>query len=316
MSESDSAELNRRDLMTRLAGIMLLTGASTGSEKVAAGGHTMPEFVGYPPSDPKLFNEIDAVLKRTEAIWLSQEWWRLPEEIWDREDPTPIYVAEELYNVMVGWDTLDRYIFPPSKGLDAFRWGYSNLFVKYLAPGVALALYDHWFEIKIRAPGPIGNPRHGFDRVLSIYNKRSDGWRQSLYAQCPLGPDTNARRMAEKLVGDDWDEFYEDVKRKEIQDPRLNRPIQQAPQQAPQPIQQQAPQSIPQQAPQPVQQPSVQQAPVDPRKPIPGNSPPPRVPPNPAQPPPSGPLPTDVLEEAVEEVPRQLRGVPGRPPDM
>jgi hypothetical protein len=223
MSDSENPELNRRDLMTRLAAVMLLTGSTTGPGEAIAGGHTMPEFIGYPPSDPELFAAIDGVLKHTEEIWLAQEWWRLPEEIWDREDPTPIYVAEELYNVMVGWDVLDRYIFPPSKGLDAFRWGYSNLFVKYLAPGVALALYDHWFEIKIKAPGPIGNPRHGFDRVLSIYNLRDDGWRQSLYAQCPLGPDTYARRMAEKLVGDDWEEFYEDVKSRDIQDPRLKK---------------------------------------------------------------------------------------------
>ena len=34
--------------------------------------------------DPKLLAEIDAVLKRTEEIWLAQEWWRLPEEVWDR----------------------------------------------------------------------------------------------------------------------------------------------------------------------------------------------------------------------------------------
>jgi hypothetical protein len=223
MSNKDAAELSRRDLMTRLAGVTLLGSATAVIKDAGAGGHTMPEAIDYPPSDPELFAAIDAVLKRTEAIWLSQEWWRLPEEIWDREDPTPIYVAEELYNVMIGWETLDRYIFPPSKGLDAFRWGYSNLFVKYLAPGVALALYDHWFEIKIKAPGPIGNPRHGFDRVLSIYNLRDDGWRQSLYAQCPLGPDTYTRRMAEKLVGDDWETFYEDVKQRDIQDPRLKK---------------------------------------------------------------------------------------------
>ena len=201
----------RRALLTRLAGITLLGSATLVTREAEAGGHTMPESIPYPPSDPQLFGEIDAVLKRTEQIWLSQEWWRLPVEIWDREDPTPIYVAEELYNVMVGWETLDRYIFPPSKGLDAFRWGYSNLFVKFLAPDVALALYEHWFEIKIKAPGPIGTPR------------RDDGWRQSLYAQCPLGPDTYVKRMAEKLVGDDWEEFYEDVKSRDINDPRLEK---------------------------------------------------------------------------------------------
>ncbi len=223
MSDHIMDHIDRRTLAYLVAG-MFATGTAV-STKAFAGNHTSEETERgrpkYPPSDPVLFAEIDEVLQRTEAIWLAQEWWRLPEEIWDREDPTPIYVAEELYDIMIGWETLDLYIFPPKKGLDAFRWGYSKLFVKELAPGVALALYDHWFEIKIKAPGPIGVPRHGFDRVLSIYNKRSDGWRQSLYAQCPLGPDTYVRAMAEKLVKPDFDDFYEDVKTRDIQDPRL-----------------------------------------------------------------------------------------------
>ena len=220
VAEVSGDEFDRRELMSRALGAALLGGmamnsASGGAHKAAG----MP--VTYPPCDPKLLAEIDGVLKRTEEIWLAQEWWRLPDEIWDRDDPTPMYVAEELYDVMIGWDILDEYIFPPKKGLDAFRWGYSNLWVKELAPGVALALYDHWFEIKIKAPGPIGTPRHGFDRVLSLYNKKPDGWRQSLYAQCPLGPDTYVRAMAEKLVGEDFDQFYRQVQKKDIDDPRL-----------------------------------------------------------------------------------------------
>jgi len=222
MSDEQAPDPGRRDLLARLAFATLLGGMAT-SDQASAGSHTARDPIEYPPCDEQLKGEIDAVLQRTEAIWNAQEWWRLPTEIWDRQDPTPMYVAEELYDVMIGWDILDRYIFPPKKGLDAFRWGYSKLWVKELAPNVALALYDHWFEIKIRAPGPIGVPRHGFDRVLSIYNKRDDGWRQSLYAQCPLGPDTYARRMAEKLVKPDWDEFYEDVKSRDIQDPRLKK---------------------------------------------------------------------------------------------
>lgn len=218
--ETSGDEFDRRELMARALGAALLGGMAMNS--ASGGAHKAAGTpVTYPPCDPKLLAEIDAVLKRTEEIWLAQEWWRLPEEIWDRDDPTPMYVAEELYDVMIGWDILDEYIFPPKKGLDAFRWGYSNLWVKELAPGVALALYDHWFEIKIKAPGPIGTPRHGFDRVLSLYNKKPDGWRQSLYAQCPLGPDTYVRAMAEKLVGEDFDEFYRKVQNKDIDDPRL-----------------------------------------------------------------------------------------------
>jgi hypothetical protein len=218
--ETSGDEIDRRELMARALGAALLGGMAMNS--ASGGAHKAAGTpVTYPPCDRKLLAEIDAVLKRTEEIWLAQEWWRLPEEVWDRDDPTPMYVAEELYDVMIGWDILDEYIFPPKKGLDAFRWGYSNLWVKELAPGVALALYDHWFEIKIKAPGPIGTPRHGFDRVLSLYNKKPDGWRQSLYAQCPLGPDTYVRAMAEKLVGEDFDEFYRKVQNKDINDPRL-----------------------------------------------------------------------------------------------
>lgn len=221
MDDKNDDGLNRREVLATFVTATLLAGAASTASAGSHSGAGRNTRVKYPPSDPKLFAEIDAVLKRTEAIWEAQEWWRLPDEIWDRQDPTPMYVAEELYDVMIGWDILDEYIFPPKKGLDAFRWGYSNLFVKELAPGVALALYDHWFEIKIKVPGPIGTPRHGFDRVLSLYNLRDDGWRQSLYAQCPLGPDTYVRAMAEKLVKPDFDEFYERVKKLDIQDPRL-----------------------------------------------------------------------------------------------
>jgi hypothetical protein len=223
----DSQGLDRRDLFAGALGGLLMAQALSAS---AADGKKegqpfwyrdkIKEGV-YPPCDPELRGEIDAVLKRTEELWNAQEWWKLPDEIWDRNDANPMYVAEELYDVLIGWPKLDKYIFPPTKGLDAFRWGYANLWVKELAPGLCLALYDHWFEIKLRLPGPVGTPRAGFDRVLSIYRKTEQGWRQSLYAQCPLGPDTYIRRALEKLVRPDFTDFVEDIKQRKIDDPRL-----------------------------------------------------------------------------------------------
>jgi hypothetical protein len=225
-SSDDRPELDRRDLFGSALGALLLAGAAgaaeSGPAKKSPAGHCDETKEGvYPPCDEKLRAEIDAVLRRTEQLWNAQEWWKLPEEVWDRDDPSPMYVAEELYDVMIGWPTLDRYIFPPKKGLEAFRWGYCNLWVKELAPGVCLALYDHWFEIKIRSAGPVGTPRAGFDRVLSIYRRTDKGWRQSLYAQCPLGPDTYIRRALEKLVHPDFAGFVEDVRKRAIDDPRL-----------------------------------------------------------------------------------------------
>jgi len=82
-------------------------------------------------------------------------------------------------------------------------------------------LLDAFKALKDRAEGPASVPRAGFDRVLSIYNLRDDGWRQSLYAQCPLGPTTYVEAMTEKLVKPDFDEFYEDIQSRELNDPRL-----------------------------------------------------------------------------------------------
>ena len=225
MSSHQATDIERREFLARVMGVTLVGAAAWGSQ-ASAGMHTSiglgPDGKpNYPADDPKLHAEIDAVLKRTKEIWALQEWWRLPQEIWDREDPTPMYVAEELRHVMIGWDVLDRYMAPPKKLMAAFRWGYSNLWVKELAPGVALALYDHWFEIKVRETGPASVPFQGFDRVLSLYNLRDDGWRQSLYAQCPLGPDTYVQAMRERLVKPDFDEFYQDIQSRELNDPRL-----------------------------------------------------------------------------------------------
>jgi len=153
-----------------------------------------------------LYAEIDAVLKKTEECWNSQNWYHM-NELWDEDDPEPIYVAEELYEPMIGWETIRKYWRPAGKGLDAFRWGYSNLFVKELAPDIALALFNHWFELKI-VGGKIP-PRAGFDRVLALYRKRPEGWKQIMYAQCPLGPDTYVRALCEKIVKPDFGEFAE-----------------------------------------------------------------------------------------------------------
>ena len=223
LAEAAGPDNPERRELAQMAGAMLLAGAVLSSGKAEAGGHNMGELPDFPPSDPVLYKEIDAVLKKTEELYNKQEWWRLGQEVWDREDPLPVFAAEELYKVMVGWETLDRYLFPKTKGLDAFRWGYSNLFVKELAPGVALAIHDHWFEIKLKAPPPIGNPRHYFDRILAIYNNRDGEWKQSLYANCPHGIETQSRRIAEALVGDDWDEFYADIQSRELNDPRLKK---------------------------------------------------------------------------------------------
>ena len=76
--ETSGDEFDRRALMARALGAVLLGGMAMNS--ASGGAHKAAGTpVTYPPCDPKLLAELDAVLKRTEEIWLAQEWWRLPD---------------------------------------------------------------------------------------------------------------------------------------------------------------------------------------------------------------------------------------------
>jgi hypothetical protein len=159
--------------------------------------------------DGSLHEQIEGVLKETEAIWNSQEFHRL-KEMWDADDPEPWYVPEEIQTPFRSWPEIERYWNPGRKVLDAFRWQFSNLHVKRLAPDLALALFDHFYEIKVA----IGRPAPataGFDRCIALFRLKPEGWRHLLYAQCPLGPDTYVRALRERIVSPDFEQFRESL---------------------------------------------------------------------------------------------------------
>jgi len=156
-----------------------------------------------------LWSEIDAVLRRTEEIWNSQNFARL-KDVWDSDDPEPWYVPEEVETAFRSWPEIEKYWGPGRRVLKAFRWSFSNLQVKALASDLALALFDHFYEIEV-AVGPPAPPTAGFDRCLTIFRRKPDGWKHILYAQCPLGPDTYVRALRQKIVKPDFKAFSDQV---------------------------------------------------------------------------------------------------------
>jgi len=174
---------------------------------VALGGlaAALPGDAATSASPTQLWTEIDAVLKKTEEIWNSQDFFRL-KEVWDADDPEPWYVPEEIGTPFRSWPEIEKYWAPSRRVLRAFRWKFSNLHVKALAPDLALALFDHFYEIDL-AIGPPTPPTAGFDRCLTIFRKKPDGWKHILYAQCPLGPDTYLKTLRQKIVEPDFKEF-------------------------------------------------------------------------------------------------------------
>ena len=197
MAVKHSSEIDRRSMMQfalAVGGVSALGAVTTGH--AAAGS--------------ELHDEIAAVLQETEAIWNSQQFHRL-KDVWDSDDPEPWYVPEEIETPFRSWPEIERYWNPGRKVLDAFRWKFSNLHVKSLAPDLALALFDHFYEIKL-AVGPPAPATAGFDRCLALFRLKSAGWRHILYAQCPLGPDTYLRALRQRIVKPDFSEFRESLK--------------------------------------------------------------------------------------------------------
>jgi hypothetical protein len=164
-----------------------------------------------PAAGAALHAEIEAVLRRTEEIWNSQHFYRL-KDVWDDDDPEPWYVPEEIVTPFRSWPEIERYWGPPLRVLRAFRWKFSNLHVKALSSDLALALFDHFYEIELAVGRPpLPPPTAGFDRCLALFRRKRDGWKHILYAQCPLGPDTYIRALREKLVQPDFKAFSDEV---------------------------------------------------------------------------------------------------------
>ena len=134
--------------------------------------------------------------------------------MWDRDDPEPYFVAAELDETIIGWEALNNYLAPPRgrSGLAAFRWGFSNVDARYLAPDIAMAVFDHWFEFLLVGENQV--PKSGFDRLLCIFRMTPDGWKQFVYANCPHSFETHARKLIERNVRPDFAEFAEEAIKK------------------------------------------------------------------------------------------------------
>ncbi len=202
MSEhSSDNEINRRE--ATLLGLML-----AGAGSVAPLSEVFAQGL---PDNSNLIAEIEAVLKKQEEIWNSQDYQRI-RELWDHDDPEPYFVAAELDETIIGWETLNNYLAPSGSGLAAFRWGFSDVDARYLAPDIAMAVFDHWFEFQLVGENQV--PKSGFDRLLCIFRKTPDGWKQIVYANCPHSFETHARKLVERNVRPDFYEFREEAIKK------------------------------------------------------------------------------------------------------
>ena len=149
--------------------------------------------------------EISAALARYQATWDEQDYARLAEH-WDTGDASPFYLPEEwMPGFIADWDSLRRY-WDPTPGrvvIEAIRNVYSNVQAKLVAPDVAVATFDLRYDLKVVGQAPTG----GDDRVLAVFVRKDGDWKFSAYAEAPLNPVALIRRLYQRSVPGDFDDY-------------------------------------------------------------------------------------------------------------
>jgi ketosteroid isomerase-like protein len=125
--------------------------------------------------------------------------------MWDKDDPGVVYMAEEIDPPMHGWGKLNAY-FNPKPGvqvLDGIRNRYSEVRARYLAPDLVFATYRLDFDIKVKNMRPMTS----WDRCMAVLRRKDGQWKFVTYGEAPMAPLTMMRRMLEKAVPADFNDY-------------------------------------------------------------------------------------------------------------
>ncbi len=158
-------------------------------------------------ANEELGAELQAWLDGYAEVYNRQDYAALL-ELWDRDDPDVIYLAEEIDPPMHGWARLNAYFNPKPgvKVLDGIRNRYSQVRARYLAPDLAMATYRLDFDIKVKGMPAMTS----WDRVMAVFRRKDGAWKMVAYGEAPMAPLTMVRRMLQQAVPGDFNEFLKE----------------------------------------------------------------------------------------------------------
>ena len=148
-----------------------------------------------PASDAKLKGDIEAVLNDMAGRWAANTWPTIPNDLWDQNEPMPMYLAEEQAGWLVGWEAVREYFNPKKAGfMQAASYEPSNVQVRLIADDLAVATWNIYWQMKLRPTEPIGEKL----RATGIFRKTKAGWKFIHYAEAPKSPSV----YMQELYGD------------------------------------------------------------------------------------------------------------------
>lgn len=161
--------------------------------------------------------EVRAVIHATAEAWNSQD-FACVLALWDPDEPTPFYLAEEQPDWFIGWEKLRAYLDPPkpSPAVQGIREEMRDIHVKRIGPDLAIAAWWMHFEMKI-----IGRPPIGEDvRVSAVLRRTAAGWRYIHWAESPMTGVMYMHRLMERDVDQEKFKVVLERNRKLRQPPR------------------------------------------------------------------------------------------------
>lgn len=135
--------------------------------------------LGQPPQ-----KEIEALLHDMASRWDNDTWESIPNDLWDLNEPNPMYLAEEQAGWLMGWDQVKEYFNPKRGFMEASSYQASDIKVRLIAPDIAVATWSIYWQMKGRRMAPIGERL----RANGIFRKTDKGWKFIHYGEAPKSP--------------------------------------------------------------------------------------------------------------------------------
>ena len=142
---------------------------------------------------------VEAVIAEYERCWAGLDFAGL-RELWDPDEPEPIYVAEELLEPAVGYPAIEAYWAKSTATIDRAKIRTAKLRVRSIAPGIALAFYAMHWNVAMADGRVMG----GNVRTSALFRETPQGWRFFHYVEAPLANLVQVRQANEAQVDPDF----------------------------------------------------------------------------------------------------------------